>query len=380
MRRPGLDLLRAFAIIWVMFYHAQIMGLGTPLLAFTRWGWMGVDLFFVLSGFLIGGQLFVPMRRGQRPDIVEFMGKRAFRILPAYALMVLLYFAMPSWRETTQIQPLWQFASFTENLLIDISTPKAFSHVWSLCVEEHFYLLLPLICLALFGRIGPKRVMALLAGVLLGGMVLRGALWLHELEPLLALHSNDNLFSQRYMELIYYPSWSRLDGLLAGVALALLREFRPQIWARVQRHEWALYISAALLLAGAFWLLQSREAFWPVVAGFPLLAAGLAFLVAAADSEQSLLGRLCLPGIAPVAAMAFSLYLSHKMVWAVARQHLAPALQGQGVLALVVYAALALLGGATLYWLLERPSLRWRARWLAHRRQTDRLAVQSAGV
>ncbi|MGQ5524783.1 acyltransferase family protein [Chitinimonas sp. PSY-7] len=380
VRRPGLDVLRTFAIVWVMFYHAQIMGLGTPLPAFTRWGWMGVDLFFVLSGFLIGGQLFAPMRCGQRPNITEFMGKRAFRILPAYALMVLLYFAMPDWRETAKIQPLWQFLTFTENLLIDFSSPKAFSHVWSLCVEEHFYLLLPMICLVLFGRVGPKRVMAVLVAVLVGGMLLRGALWLYELEPLLATPANADLFGQRYMELIYYPTWSRLDGLLAGVALALVREFRPQVWNRVQQHGTALLVGASLLLAGAFWLLQDREAFWPVVLGFPLLAAGLAFLVAAADSEHSVLARLCLPGVTTIAAMAFSLYLSHKMVWAVARTHWGAYLHDQGGLAFVVYAVVGLMGGLVLYGLLERPSLQWRARWLAYRRESSRMATQSAVV
>ena len=90
-RLPGLDLLRAIAIIWVMFYHAMGAQLGTPAKGFSILGWMGVDLFFVLSEFYIS---------------------RALRILPAYIVVISIYFLFPLSREGGGLQPLWQFLSF----------------------------------------------------------------------------------------------------------------------------------------------------------------------------------------------------------------------------------------------------------------------------
>jgi peptidoglycan/LPS O-acetylase OafA/YrhL len=83
-RRPGLDLLRALAIVFVVVYHAGLFGFILPFHV-QRFGWIGVDLFFVLSGYLIGGQLLSRLARGNRqmsgPDIRLFYWRRALRIL-----------------------------------------------------------------------------------------------------------------------------------------------------------------------------------------------------------------------------------------------------------------------------------------------------------
>jgi peptidoglycan/LPS O-acetylase OafA/YrhL len=81
----GLDSLRALAILVVMLYHMTVFGeLPSRILSVTDFGWMGVDLFFVLSGFLIGQQVLKPYLMGQRPSIAEFYRRRIYRILPAY--------------------------------------------------------------------------------------------------------------------------------------------------------------------------------------------------------------------------------------------------------------------------------------------------------
>src|SRR4051794_28406530 len=131
-RQHGLDLVRAAAIASVMLYHANTMMLVpsvTPWL--ISFGWMGVDMFFVLSGFLIASQLLKPRANGANPDYGRFFARRALRTIPAFAAVVMLYFAFPQLRETSGIQPFWQFATFTENLLFDPSAPKAFDQVWS---------------------------------------------------------------------------------------------------------------------------------------------------------------------------------------------------------------------------------------------------------
>src|SRR3989442_814283 len=121
-RQPGLDLLRALAIIVVALYHAALFGFKLPGRV-DRFGWIGVDLFFVLSGYLIGGQLLAPVaahgdgtpssrgsaRGRRRLHLGRFFARRALRILPAYLVVLAIYFLLPSWREYPEMFPLWKF-------------------------------------------------------------------------------------------------------------------------------------------------------------------------------------------------------------------------------------------------------------------------------
>ncbi|PTT77482.1 hypothetical protein DBR42_25095 [Pelomonas sp. HMWF004] len=143
-RLPGLDLLRSIAIVWVMLFHSFVAGgLGPDFAWLSRYGWAGVDIFFVLSGFLIGSQLLQTLQRGQRLSLPDFYARRAWRILPAFTVVLAVYLAFPVLREEPGLEAWWQFATFTLNLFIDYGSNQAFSHAWSLCVEEHFYLLFP---------------------------------------------------------------------------------------------------------------------------------------------------------------------------------------------------------------------------------------------
>src|SRR6185503_14173391 len=173
-RLPGLDLLRAIAIGWVMLYHASLYGLAPSGNWPVDFGWMGVDLFFVLSGFLIASQLLRPWARGDRPDYRRFVARRLFRTIPAYSVVLAIYVLIPAARDRDHMQPLWTFVTFTQNFTIHTPPAQAFSHAWSLCVEEQFYLVFPL-AVALLG-LRPsvtKTVIAILA-VLIFGMALRG--------------------------------------------------------------------------------------------------------------------------------------------------------------------------------------------------------------
>ena len=135
-RLPGLDLLRAIAVLWTMQFHSFIVGgLGEDWRWLERYGWMGVDLFFVLSGFLIGGQLLRPLARGEAPSLRDFYLKRAFRILPAFWVVLAVYLLWAGFREAPGMEPWWKFALFFVNLDIDYANNAAFSHAWSLCVE-----------------------------------------------------------------------------------------------------------------------------------------------------------------------------------------------------------------------------------------------------
>src|SRR6184192_2217891 len=106
VRQPGLDLLRALAIIVVVVYHAALFGFKLPGRV-DRFGWIGVDLFFVLSGYLIGGQLLASLARDERIKLGRFFARRALRIIPAYFAILAIYIFLPSWREYSEMsQPL----------------------------------------------------------------------------------------------------------------------------------------------------------------------------------------------------------------------------------------------------------------------------------
>ena len=371
LREPGVDLLRALAIVAVMLYHISSHGIAMP--ALFEHGWMGVDLFFVLSGYLIGWQLLRGLAHGTAPRWGEFMLGRALRILPAYYAVLALYALPPGAREGGALQPLWKFLTFTLNLWPDWERGVAYSHAWSLCVEEHFYLLLPAVVWMLARRHGAPRVAMIAAGIVVGGMLLRGWLWHTQAAPHLA-SGDAGAAMLGYVSTIYNPTWARLDGLLAGVLLAAVRAFRPGWWARLLRRSWLLLGTGLAVLAACTRI--SPHGLAGAVALFPLIALGCACLLAGVLGPGTPLGRRPLPGVRLVATLAFSLYLTHKQVYAWL-DGLAPGLGERAPLAaLLVYLAVSIGVAALLSVCVERPGLRLRG--LLLRRTTPAATVDTA--
>src|SRR5262249_37094169 len=149
----------------------------------------------------------------------------------------------------------WQFATFTYNLCADYTHLAAFSHAWSLCVEEHFYLVFPVLAWWLARRPSTARVVTLCAATIALGIALRRSGWLHD--PGLGPPRN------WYIEDIYYPTWMRLDGLLAGVMLATLRVYRADLWTALQRHAALCALAGLAAVAAALWLFRDRTGLVP---------------------------------------------------------------------------------------------------------------------
>ena len=372
---PGLDLMRGIAILWVMLFHFRFMIILPRVLYWpSRYGWMGVDLFFVLSGYLIGSQLMRPYLKGSTPSLSGFYFRRAFRILPAYLTVLALYFAVPGFREAPGISPAWQFLTFTENFRINYAIDRAFSHVWSLCVEEHFYLVLPLLILLLMRKPRFGKSLALILNILFLGVAIRGYIYLHQLKPLLL--SGDDDFYLRYTESIYYPTYTRLDGLLVGVVLACVKTFRPLWWEKMMSRGYLLLISGLLTCGWAMWLFRDRFSLSGTLAGFPLMSIGLGFLVASSISPQLLASlQRVLPGLrgarirslsaqcsAVMATLAYSLYLTHKEIGNLCHVHLGHYMQSGGWPALVIAITASMCVATLLYLAVERPFLRLRER------------------
>jgi len=108
----GLDHLRALAVILVVLYHYSLFGHPAYLHeTIGNFGWTGVDLFFVLSGYLIGGQLLSRVARNQPVDYGTFYLKRFLRIIPAYLAVLILYFTIPAFTERSTLPPYYYSAS-----------------------------------------------------------------------------------------------------------------------------------------------------------------------------------------------------------------------------------------------------------------------------
>src|SRR6202795_1915957 len=217
-RQPGLDLLRALAIIVVVVYHAALFGFKLPGRV-DRFGWIGVELFVVLSGYLIGGQLLAPLARDQSIKLGRFFARRALRIMPAYFAVLAIYFLLPSWREYPEMsQPLWKFLLSVQNIGLHGGT--AFSHAWSLAVEDQFYLALPFLLFFLFWR--PRAAIIIPCLIVFGGIGLRA--FLAAQNPSI---DGGGVSFRGFQAWIYYPTWTRLDPLLLGSALAAIGKFLP---------------------------------------------------------------------------------------------------------------------------------------------------------
>jgi peptidoglycan/LPS O-acetylase OafA/YrhL len=304
-RQPGLDLLRALAIIVVVAYHAALFGFKLPGRV-DRFGWIGVDLFFVLSGYLIGGQLLAPLARDQRLKLGRFFTRRALRIMPAYFAVLAIYFLLPTWREYSEMsQPLWKFLLSVQNIALHGGT--AFSHAWSLAVEDQFYLVLPFLLLFLYRR--PRAAIFVPCLIVVGGIGLRA--FLAAQNPSV----NGGVSFRGFQAWIYYPTWTRLDPLVFGVVLAAIERFRPNWWQRLINCAPWLWLPGLGLIVYALYLGETKNL--TVVAcvwQFPLIAVGMAALLVCAVSPRLPLSRVAIPGAAFIASIAYSAYLIQKLV------------------------------------------------------------------
>ncbi len=152
-RNLQLAVLRGIAVLLVFGRHLELPkpeGLvGTFAGAWLRIGWLGVDLFFVLSGFLIGGLLVTELHKHGRIDVARFLSRRGLKIYPAYFVFIAYLMFMPAakgllrgesvWAVPVEWSLYWPNFLFLQNYVGNNPT----GHTWTLAVEEHFYLMLP---------------------------------------------------------------------------------------------------------------------------------------------------------------------------------------------------------------------------------------------
>ena len=227
----GLDLLRALAISLVLFSH--FLGIAEPL------GVIGVELFFVLSGFLVGGiflKLTVRTNSITFPEIIKFWKRRWWRTLPNYFLFLLIFSTIALL--TNSLPPLTEYLTYLLFLQNWLWSPFGFFGVsWSLAIEEWFYLLMPLTILGI-NRLGLNVKLSFLIGCLLMGLA---------------------SFSLRFFLFDHGP-WDatarkiclgRLDSLACGCLMAYLHQEHRKYFVFLKKPLIIGLLSCALLLAVA---------------------------------------------------------------------------------------------------------------------------------
>ncbi len=328
-----LDTVRGLAVILVLIHNTDIYpSLHLGLIASD--GWMGVDLFFVLSGLLITGILIDS--KHSKGYFKDFYAHRSLRIWPLYYSALLFMFVIlpllhPSEAGTVfgaRSSPWWAYPFFLQNFLVRIPTqaPGLLGVTWSLCVEEQFYLVWPLV--VRFSSESQLRVIAL------GVIFLSPALRLY-----LSLHGVN----------IYSNTFCRLDGLMSGALLALLfrsKGFVPSRWIKV---AWiALFASASFAV-----VTETLDARW---IGFSFVAlASASFVYVALFSEQRLLKAILTNrALVYTGTISYGIYLLEKIPLDIVKElHL----EAHALLAFSMTTG-ATFVLATLSWnLLERPFL-----------------------
>jgi peptidoglycan/LPS O-acetylase OafA/YrhL len=305
-RNTNLDALRGIAILMVLGRHAGMavdnLHATNPFTFYTmRIGWAGVDLFFVLSGFLISGLLFGDYQQWGRIHLGRFYIRRGFKIYPAFytliATGVLIDLVMPGHHFTTK--GLLPELTFFQDYFFGI-----WGITWSLAVEEHFYICLPLLLLLMIRR-NPQRPFAALplvfAAIAVFCLVCR--FWVG--------WKQDGIINPW---ICVFPTHLRIDGLMFGVLICYFKRFQPRVfqWMASWPGGWAVIAAAVALLS--ILPLESRQMHtW----GFTVLYVAFGFMVAKAVAfEGPRPIRAMSSMLARIGVYSYSIYLWHMFyVW-----------------------------------------------------------------
>jgi peptidoglycan/LPS O-acetylase OafA/YrhL len=274
-RMPALDGLRGLAILAVLLHtFSPLQGHEFPIKEFKLvldLGWIGVQLFFVLSGFLITGILLDS--QGTPGYLGNFLVRRALRIFPLYyGVLAIAFLVLPAvspavarWRIEFGNE-VWLWAYLSNWVQYDWSHTRPFAHFWSLCVEEQFYLLWPL----LLWRMRPARVLQTCAVLMLAAPLFRAVMIWRGFNP----------------EAVYMLTVCRMDALAAGAAVAACLRLpggSPRCLGRMAGVRWAAWGALGAVAVPS----HVYERLHPLtqVAAYSLFA--LAFAVLVLDSVRN---------------------------------------------------------------------------------------------
>ena len=310
----ALDGLRGVAIILVLFHHLTIhrptSGIDEWIASVPLFGWSGVDVFFVLSGFLITGILIDA--RGSARYFTNFYARRTLRIFPLYYLVVFLALVMlpmlPHLHEVIvgpyPIPPRWPYWTYLTNFSV---AGRGLIHgwldvAWSLAIEEQFYLVWALVVFVC----PPKWLWMICATMIISEPIARN----------LALNRGADTTA------VYVLTWYRLDGLATGALLAWLvrRDWLPTL------SPWAPTVAIAGLAGIVMVVINGSDSWWwqaPMQrVGFSVIALTAGSLLVMALQPEGLWTRMMSAGwLRAFGKYSYCLYLIHLPVMRVMREY-----------------------------------------------------------
>jgi peptidoglycan/LPS O-acetylase OafA/YrhL len=308
-RLPELDGIRGLAIIWVMLHNTTnllpptLQGPSHVLAFLVHPGWIGVQLFFALSGFLITGSLLDTQRATNY--FSAFYVRRALRILPLYyTVLILLLIVVPA----LHLGPTMLQATSKEQLSLWLFTvnwtntaPCGFGHFWSLAIEEQFYLFWP----PVVHRLSARRLFAVCVYIAVIGLVIRGIM----------------VISGASSWTVYTATTSRLDALaLGGAGACLLRMPPARAWLASRLTVVNLAALALFVVGIPVTHAYSTDAIRGQIFGYSLLALCCATIVStsAADGGRStptILARiLCWAPLRSCGKYSYAMYVFHQLI------------------------------------------------------------------
>jgi peptidoglycan/LPS O-acetylase OafA/YrhL/lysophospholipase L1-like esterase len=346
---PALDGLRAAAVVAVMLYHGGV--------TWMRGGYLGVDAFFVLSGFLITALLLGEWRSTNGIAFRQFWARRARRLLPALGLVVLgviLYGALlaPAYQldslradtlSTLGYVTNWRLIFSGQGYFDQFAVPSPLRHAWSLAIEEQFYLVWPLVVFALcrWARLSWRAMAALFASLAVASAIL------------MAL-----LYERAGVTRVYYGTDTRAQALLVGATLAViyLARHHASVGAARIRADRALSAAAfvAVVLTAWLWVTAGDDTTWLYQGGYFLAAVAIAAVIARVVQPRPgpLAAVLSLAAVRWVGQISYGLYLWHWPVFVVLT---ADRIGLDGTLLLLVRLAATFALATTSYYLVEIP-------------------------
>jgi peptidoglycan/LPS O-acetylase OafA/YrhL len=284
--QPSLDGVRAIAILAVMIFH---VGWHSSWLVPT--GYLGVDMFFVLSGFLITMLLLREWQRNRQIVLRHFYARRALRLLPVVAVVTLaaaiVHLATsPSFSGWTQWRIVLSTIFYCQNWVSRFSGDAGgmLAHVWSLSIEEQFYLIWPpILVLLLFIGARKKTVLTFLVAGVGAVVVVRSVQWLHVFDQPYAHNVFGVLYHTKRLHLgwdhWYSSTFLHGDGLLVGCLAAAIVFWFPTVrrvprWSATLATIPALYVVAAMVHSS-----DASYSRWLPVWGLPLFNVAVAIVV-----------------------------------------------------------------------------------------------------
>lgn len=302
-RNIGLDLLRVVAVSLVLVRHLPHSPADFPWAAkfvlgrIQSLGWIGMDLFFVLSGFLVAGLIFQEYRKTGRFQIGRFLLKRGFKIYPPFYTMLLLttgYFYFQN-KAIPWSQVLVE-ALFVQNYLAGF-----WKLTWSLAVEEHFYILLS-VAFAMYLKLRPKsvRVFSFIPFIWIGFAFVCLSIRYFCADP-----------TQNWME-FFTPTHKRIDSLFFGVLISYWHEFVPDFREKCRLYRGKIFLAGIILFLPEFMIPLESLSMKTIGLSLSYLGSGLLLCsVRTVEFPWNFWTRL----VQYLASRSYSIYIWHMVVY-----------------------------------------------------------------